>query len=62
MGEDEHYITVKTALDGYISLYKLSTGEFQINVGPDQENKVYTINFTGCPAEDVTEGTFIAGQ
>jgi hypothetical protein len=60
--EEERYITVDTALEGYISLYKLYTGEYQINVGPDGEGKVYTINFTGCPADNVTEGTFMAGQ
>ncbi len=59
---EERYITVETALNGYIALYKLHTGEYQINVGPDGEGKVYTINFTGCPAENVTESTFMAGQ
>lgn len=62
VSEEERYITVDTALNGYISLYKLYTGEYQINVGPDGESKVYTINFTGCPADNVTESTFIAGQ
>lgn len=59
---EEGYITVDTALKGYIALYKLHTGEYQINVGPDGEGKVYTINFTGCPAENVTESTFVVGQ
>lgn len=42
------------------ALYKLTTGEYQLNVGPDVENKVFVINFTGCPASDVYESTFIA--
>ena len=33
--------------------YALQVGyqaQYQINVGPDSESKVYVINFTGCPA------------
>ncbi len=56
------YILADDAYNGYISLYKLQSGEYQINVGPDGEGKVYVIDFTGCPAENVTESTFIAGQ
>ena len=60
--EIEHYITVKSAKNDFITLYKLSSGQYQINVGPDSEGKVYVINFTGCPASDVTESTFVVGQ
>jgi hypothetical protein len=59
--EEERYVTVDTAMNGWISVYKLFNGQYQINVGPAAENKVYTINFTGCPADDVVEGNFIAG-
>jgi hypothetical protein len=60
--EEERYVTVDTAMDGWISVYKLFNGQYQINVGPAAESKVYTINFTGCPPEgDVVEGNFIAG-
>lgn len=45
-----------------IALYKLTTGEFQINYGPDAEGKVYVLNFTGCPAENVYESHYVAGQ
>jgi hypothetical protein len=49
-------------VDSYyeISLYKLTSGEYQVNVGPDSEGKVFVLNFTGCPAENVYENTFIA--
>lgn len=45
-----------------IALYKLTTGEFQINYGPDAEGKVYVLNFTGCPAQNVYESHYVAGQ
>lgn len=41
-----------------IALYKLTTGEFQVNVGPDAEYKVKVLRFTGCPATSVTEEEF----
>ncbi len=47
---------------GPIALYKLTSGEYQINVGPDAENKVHVINFTGCPAGNVVESTFVMGD
>jgi hypothetical protein len=59
--EEERYVTVDTAMNGWISVYKLFNGQYQINVGPAAESKVYTINFLGCPPEDVVEGNFIAG-
>lgn len=44
------------------TLYWLMSGEYQLNVGPDGEGKVHTINWEGCPADDVVEGTFTVGQ
>jgi hypothetical protein len=41
-------------------LYKLTSGEYQVNVGPLAENKVYVVIFRGCPATDVRETTYIA--
>ncbi|MBK8139196.1 MAG: hypothetical protein IPK52_25820 [Chloroflexi bacterium] len=35
------------------SLYALTTGEFQINVGPDSEGKIYAMVFSGLPVDDV---------
>ena len=44
------------------SLYKLTTGEYQLNVGPDSEKKVKVIIWKGCPATDPYEGEFVQGQ
>ena len=44
------------------SLYKLTTGEYQLNVGPDVEKKVKVIIWTGCPAENPKESEFVQGQ
>jgi hypothetical protein len=60
--EIENYVMVKSTKNAFITLYKLSTGQYQINVGPDAEGKVYTIDFAGCPPSDVTESTFVVGQ
>ena len=45
-----------------IAMYKLTTGEFQINYGPDAEGKVYVLNFTGCPAQNIYESHYVASQ
>ncbi|MEO8396246.1 MAG: hypothetical protein ABI700_24845 [Chloroflexota bacterium] len=60
--EIENYVMVESAKNDFITLYKLNSGQYQINVGPDSEGKVYVIDFTGCPANDVTESTFVVGQ
>jgi hypothetical protein len=60
--EIDNYVTVESSEDDFMTLYKLNSGQYQINVGPDAESKVYVIDFTGCPASDVTENTFIAGE
>ena len=44
------------------SLYKLTSGEYQLNVGPDAEKKVKVIIWTGCPAENPKESEFIQGK
>jgi len=44
------------------SLYKLTTGEYQLNVGPDIEKKVKVIIWRGCPATDPYESEFVQGQ
>lgn len=38
---------------GPASLYALTTGEFQINYGPDAEGKTYVVVFDGIPATNV---------
>lgn len=42
------------------ALYKLTSGEYQVNVGPLAENKVYVVIFNGCPASEVRESTYVA--
>lgn len=44
------------------SLYKLTTGEYQLNVGPDTEKKVKVIIWTGCPATKPYESEFVQGK
>jgi hypothetical protein len=36
------------------TLYALTSGEFQINIGPDDEGKLYTVIFGGLPVAGVT--------
>lgn len=43
-----------------IALYRLTSGEFLVNAGPAAENKVFTVIFENCPAEDVREETWVA--
>ncbi len=45
-----------------IALYKLTSGEYQINAGPDVESKVNVLNWYGCPAENVRESNFTISQ
>ena len=44
------------------NLYKLTTGEYQLNVGPDVEKKVKVIIWRGCPAEKPQESEFVQGK
>lgn len=44
---------IEIAQLGKTVLYALSSGEFQINIGPDSEGKVVSIIFTGIPPVDV---------
>ena len=44
------------------SLYKLQNGNYEVSVGPLAENKVYVVTWTGCPASDVKESNYVAGQ
>lgn len=37
------------ASDGFIGVYKLTTGEYQVNVGPLADGKVHVIIFDGIP-------------
>ncbi len=42
---------------GNIRLYQLTSGDFQINAGPDAEGKVYVLTWNGCPVEYSSAGT-----
>jgi hypothetical protein len=42
------------------ALFKLTTGEYQLNVGPDFEDKVHVIIWTGCPALNPYESSYIS--
>lgn len=35
--------------DGLVKFYKLSSGEYQVNYGPDADNKVFVFRWTGLP-------------
>ncbi|GAB4549068.1 MAG: hypothetical protein OHK0023_12970 [Anaerolineae bacterium] len=51
---------IKASRDGSIAMYKLTSGEYQVNAGPDKENKVYVVIMKGCPAEVVREEVFVS--
>lgn len=42
-----------------VALYRLTSGEYQVNAGPDGEGKIYVARFTNCPAENVIESSFL---
>ncbi len=41
-----------------IALYRLTSGEFQVNAGPDAQGKMYTLIFSGCPASNRVESNY----
>lgn len=57
----EETITIWESADGKYAFYKLTSGEYQINVGPDAEGKVQVVIFTGVPPTNVYGYTFIVG-
>ncbi len=44
----ENTLIASTA-DGFVTAYKLTTGEYQVNVGPLTDSKVHVIIFDGIP-------------
>lgn len=56
--QPEQNTLIKTYYE--FSLFKLTTGEYQLNVGPDFESKVHVIIWTGCPAQNPYESSFIS--
>ncbi len=55
-----------TVIESYfeITLYRLTSGEFQVNYGPShQDGKIYELRWTGCPATaDRYENSFVPGE
>jgi hypothetical protein len=53
-------IRIAASKDGRTVLYKLTTGEYQVNYGPDEEGKVFVYTFNGLPPTDYpTVSTFM---
>lgn len=42
---------IKASDDGRVAMYLLSTGEFQVNMGPNPEGKVEVVIWKGIPPE-----------
>lgn len=53
---------IAASRDQRFALYRLSSGELQVNAGPDRENKVYVTIIRGCPATEVREEVFVKGN
>jgi hypothetical protein len=49
---------IKSSASGKVTLYVLDTGEFQINIGPDEDGNVYVTIFTGLPPTNIYSYTF----
>lgn len=45
---------VDQTADGYVKIYKLTTGEYQANIGPDGEGKIFVYVFTFDPVTCVS--------
>jgi hypothetical protein len=53
---------MNTMIDSYyeIALYRLTSGEFQVNYGPSrQDGKIYELIWTGCPFDTVRENSYV---
>lgn len=53
---------IATGRDKRFALYRLASGELQVNAGPDPENKVYVTIIRDCPASEVREEVFVTGR
>lgn len=51
-------LTIATSRDRYIGVYKLTTGQYQVNVGPDKDGKVFVTRWVGLPATQVENTEF----
>ncbi|NDJ63191.1 MAG: hypothetical protein GYB67_18875 [Chloroflexi bacterium] len=48
-------------VDG-VAMYRLTSGEYQINAGPDVNNKMFVLRFDDCPATYVEEESWVNGR
>jgi hypothetical protein len=55
--QPQENLLILRAGDG-TTLYKLTTGEYQINSAPDIEGKVHVVIWSGCPAQNIYETSF----
>ncbi len=46
-------LVIRVSPDGLFGIYKLTTGEYQVNIGPDATGKVQVIIFRGLNAENL---------
>lgn len=51
-------ILIDSTPDGTYAFYKLTTGEYQLNIGPDIEGKVQVVIFDGIPPTNVYRRDF----
>lgn len=56
--QPESNITIKTSDLCNLGFYLLTTGQFQINIGPNEEGKVYVTIFNGLPPANVVFDEF----
>lgn len=52
-------LLIATSPDAIVSVYKLTTGEFQVNIGPLDDGKLYTTIFDTIPPITVTHSTSV---
>lgn len=52
-------LLIVTSPDGLVSVYKLTTGEYQVNIGPLGEGKMYTYIFDGIPPTQINASTWL---
>lgn len=45
----ESNLLIATSPDGLVVFYKLRSGEYQVNYGPDEDNKVFSFRWRGLP-------------
>lgn len=51
-------LTIATSADRYIGVYKLTTGQYQVNVGPDKDGKVFVTRWVGLPPTEIENTEF----